>query len=232
MIPADYEPVEDRLRAFWEDFPTGRVATLLVAREAYGAIELESGDYVRGSSLNDVIIFRCELYRFPEDKHPAATGYAHQRILTEPPKSSTGKPIPTAPEWTSPYEVAETSAIGRALANLGYAAKGKRPSREEVNKAQASGSTSHAYGEGASGSEPEPGGAAERPVNPPGSSAAEAAESEGVGRATSSDEVQPTPSHRQCDHDWQPVLRADLAAKGWRACAKCGRTLNPGEAVA
>ena len=35
----------------------------------------------------------------------------------------------------SALEVCETSAIGRALANLGYAAKGKRPSREEMSKA-------------------------------------------------------------------------------------------------
>jgi hypothetical protein len=31
-------------------------------------------------------------------------------------------------------ENCETSAIGRALANAGYAPKGKRPSREEMNK--------------------------------------------------------------------------------------------------
>ena len=36
---------------------------------------------------------------------------------------------------TSALENAETSAIGRALANAGYAAKGKRASREEMNKA-------------------------------------------------------------------------------------------------
>ena len=36
---------------------------------------------------------------------------------------------------TSALENCETSAIGRALANLGYAAKGERPSREEMVKA-------------------------------------------------------------------------------------------------
>lgn len=37
---------------------------------------------------------------------------------------------------TSHLENCETSAIGRALANLGYATKGKRPSREEMSKVQ------------------------------------------------------------------------------------------------
>jgi hypothetical protein len=36
---------------------------------------------------------------------------------------------------TSALENGETSAIGRALANAGYAPKGKRPSREEMSKA-------------------------------------------------------------------------------------------------
>jgi hypothetical protein len=35
-------------------------------------------------------------------------------------------------------ENCETSAIGRALANAGYASKGKRPSREEMSKVVAS----------------------------------------------------------------------------------------------
>lgn len=66
---------------------------------------------------------------------PDATGYAHQELLAEPPAGRNGKPNPYAPEWTSPYEVAETSAIGRALANLGYAPKGGRPSAEEISRA-------------------------------------------------------------------------------------------------
>jgi hypothetical protein len=40
---------------------------------------------------------------------------------------------------SSALEVCETSAIGRALANLGYAPKGKRPSREEMASVSAKG---------------------------------------------------------------------------------------------
>jgi hypothetical protein len=37
---------------------------------------------------------------------------------------------------TNASENCETSSIGRALANLGFATKGKRPSREEMQKVQ------------------------------------------------------------------------------------------------
>jgi hypothetical protein len=125
----DYQPVEDRLREFWEKNSEGRVTTELVTPNA--------------AQPGDVIIFRCEVYRLPpvqtitvqgETAFPDATGYAHQRILESPPAKRNGDPNYDAPEWSSPWEVAETSAIGRALANLGYAAKGKRPSREEMSK--------------------------------------------------------------------------------------------------
>lgn len=115
----DYEPVEDRLRDFWSQHEGGRVITELVHH---------------GTAPGDVIVFRCECYREGENE-PASVGYAHQRLRERPPMGRNGKPNESAPEWTSPWEVAETSAIGRALANLGYAAKGKRPSREEISKA-------------------------------------------------------------------------------------------------
>lgn len=126
----DYEPVEDRLRAFWSEHDSGRVLTELVQS---------------GKEPGDVIVFKAVIFRAHYitgnevglNEQPCATGYAHQRLLSEPPKGRNGKPNESAPEWTSPFEVAETSAIGRALANLGYAAKGKRPSREEMSKASA-----------------------------------------------------------------------------------------------
>ena len=101
----DYEPVEDRLRAFWEDHPDGRVMTTLIDHHA--------GSY----------IVRAEVFTGDGLDWPAASGLAHDSEDQLPPNMK-----------TSALEVCETSAIGRALANLGYAAKGKRPSREEMSK--------------------------------------------------------------------------------------------------
>ncbi len=124
---ADYEPVAARLQRFWSDWPAGRVETAMLPE-----ISTVGG----GDSKETVVagwVFRAEIYRTADDKVPFASGYARQELLAEPPKNRTGKPNVFAPEWTSPVEVAETSAIGRALANAGYATK--RPSREEMSKA-------------------------------------------------------------------------------------------------
>lgn len=102
----DYEPVEDRLAKFWADHPTGRVGTDLVA---YSEREY---------------IVRAEVYRAAEDERPMASGYAQETVGSSPVNK------------VSALENAETSAIGRALANAGYATKGRRPSREEMGKAQ------------------------------------------------------------------------------------------------
>lgn len=102
---SDYEPVEDRLRQFWEECETGRVATELVVH------------------TETHYIVKADVWRDISDAAPAATGYAHESVTSR------------GVNLTSALENCETSAIGRALANLGYAPKGKRPSREEMAKA-------------------------------------------------------------------------------------------------
>lgn len=102
----DYEPVEERLARFWSDHPEGRVITELVAHG--------EGQW----------IVKAFVYRQDGDWPPMATGYAHE--------VQTAKGVNS----TSALENCETSAIGRALANAGYAPKGQRASREEMAKAQ------------------------------------------------------------------------------------------------
>lgn len=116
----DYQTVAERLETFWSDHPTGRVWT-----------ELK----LMGEKPGEVVVVWAAVFKEASDPDPWASGIAHQRILGAPPTGRQGKPIESAPEWTSPYEVCETSAIGRALANAGYATKGKRASKDEMSKA-------------------------------------------------------------------------------------------------
>ena len=101
---ADYEPVEVRLEKFIKDHPSFRIATELEVVEA------------------SRYIVKAYLYKDASDGVAWATGYAEETV------SSRGV------NQTSALENCETSAIGRALANAGYAPKGKRPSREEMSK--------------------------------------------------------------------------------------------------
>jgi hypothetical protein len=100
----DYEPVEERLSKWWKENEDGRVATELIS--------FSNGQY----------IVQAYLYRTYLDSVAYATGLAEETITDR------------GVNATSALENCETSAIGRALANANYAAKGKRPSREEMTK--------------------------------------------------------------------------------------------------
>lgn len=102
-----YVTVQDRINQFWKDNPEGRIETQLASMPS---------DFERA-------LYRAEVYRNVADAKPAATGYSMAI-------AGTGGANNTA--W---HENAETSAIGRALANMGYATSLEtRPSLEEMQK--------------------------------------------------------------------------------------------------
>ena len=100
----DYETVEERLVKFWKEHPDGQIHTRV--------LEHTSGRFIVEASI----------YRTEADARPWTTGLAEETVQ--------GRGV----NATSALENCETSAIGRALANAGYATKGKRASREEMSK--------------------------------------------------------------------------------------------------
>jgi hypothetical protein len=117
---SDYAPVADRIALFWEKHPEGRILTDLISRE-------------KGE-----ITFCARIYRNVGDDQPCATGWAAELIgdgdINE----------------VACLENTETSAVGRALANLGFLASRLRPSAEEMAKvtrvrARASGASPDRY---------------------------------------------------------------------------------------
>jgi hypothetical protein len=102
----NYETVEERLAKFWKAHPKGRVLT-----------KLEFHDERR-------FIVYAEIYFDREDTTPVSTGYAEEIVGASPVNR------------TSALENCETSAIGRGLANCGFASIGKRPSKTEMEKVE------------------------------------------------------------------------------------------------
>ena len=103
----DYETVEERLEKFWKEYPDGRIESELLE-----------------ASANRFIVL-ARIYRTEADQRYWTSGLAFEVI------SDRGV------NATSALENAETSAIGRALANAGFATKGKRASRSEMSKVAA-----------------------------------------------------------------------------------------------
>src|SRR5262245_46402982 len=101
----EYAPVADRITLFYTRFPTGRIITRLVSRTEHD------------------ITVQAFVFRSVEEQHPSATGLASERFGDGDVNT------------VACLENTETSAIGRALANLGLTASAQRPSREEMLKA-------------------------------------------------------------------------------------------------
>jgi hypothetical protein len=89
----NYETVEARLAKFWEDHPNGQIFT-----------SVHYYDDTR-------VVFKAEVYKDISDPRPVATGFAEEVRDASPVNR------------TSHVENAETSSIGRCLANWKYASK-------------------------------------------------------------------------------------------------------------
>src|SRR5690606_16379365 len=107
---ADYETVDSRIKRFYQDHPNGRITTDLIAFE---------GEVGKTRWIVKASVWRDQGYADPD-----GTGYAFEV------DGSGGMA-----NKTSALENGETSAIGRALANIGYSGD-KRASREEMTKTQ------------------------------------------------------------------------------------------------
>lgn len=105
VIGGEYAPVADRIALFYQRWPAGRIVTDMIAHN-----ERE-------------VVFRASVYRSEEAEKPASTGWASERFGDGDVNT------------VACLENTETSAIGRALANLGFTASRMRPSLEEMQKA-------------------------------------------------------------------------------------------------
>jgi hypothetical protein len=109
---ADYETVEERIKKFYAENPDGRIVTKLVH------------DYAMDGPKTWV--FKASVYLTAGDqaaKLPKATGYASEVDGTGGANNG------------SAAENSETSAIGRALANMNLSGN-KRASRQEMEKVE------------------------------------------------------------------------------------------------
>ena len=103
---SSYETVEERLEKWWKDNEDGAIQTELINRP---------------NANPDEFVFVARLYRTTADAIPVATGWASE--------------IRTGSSFNKfACELAESSAIGRALANYIYSKKGARPSRTEMQR--------------------------------------------------------------------------------------------------
>src|SRR5688572_16428562 len=100
----DYATVAERITMFYERYPTGRILTRLHSRT-----ERE-------------ITFRALVFRDSADAKPAATGWASEREGD------------SEINEVACLENTETSAIGRALANLGFTASRKTSARKVISR--------------------------------------------------------------------------------------------------
>lgn len=117
--PADYETVAERIKRFYADYPEGRIIT--------------KNQTTKQDRLASTWVVKASIF-IPNWQFADESKYLEQYVL-----KATGLAFEVDGQGmankTSALENAETSAIGRALANAGYSGD-KRASREEMEKTQ------------------------------------------------------------------------------------------------
>ena len=98
----NYVPVEDRIEAFYAQHPEGSIQTEITHLDPL------------------LVIVRATVYRDPNDERPT-TGHSQMCIPGKTPYTK-----------DSEVENAETSAVGRALALMGFEVRRGVASRQEV----------------------------------------------------------------------------------------------------
>jgi hypothetical protein len=108
----DYQTVQERIDLFWVRFPNGRFNTEIV------------------SFTPEQVLVKAEVWTDWAEDAPRAVDYAEERLTT------------TGVNRSSFVENAITSALGRCISQLGgnLSPKGKKPSREEMEKVARTGS--------------------------------------------------------------------------------------------
>ena len=101
----NYVEVNERIKAFWQLCPNGRIHTQIVTIE------------------NGMCVIKAEVYETKEDDYPRATGIAYEKEGS------------TFINKTSYIENCETSAVGRALGMAGFGIDVSVASAEEVQNA-------------------------------------------------------------------------------------------------
>jgi hypothetical protein len=104
----DYVTVDERIDRFWERYPHGAIRTEML--------------YTNNDGSN--VAIKASVHKDATQPHPDATGIAQELQ---------GGANANKSSW---WENCETSAIGRALANMGMSISKQRPSREEMAKVQ------------------------------------------------------------------------------------------------
>lgn len=103
-----YIPVHTRIAEFYEKYPDGRIVT----------------EIIRLNEDSGFVCIKASAYRNHDDAEPSSTGHAFE---------IRGQGYVNT---TSFIENGETSAVGRALANLGFKIDNGVASREEMQKVE------------------------------------------------------------------------------------------------